>query len=52
MHPEQDVEDLEDDAGLAAMHTAVRGAIMLNDTGLLEALLSEENVMDSIGALE
>jgi Component of IIS longevity pathway SMK-1 len=43
---------LEDEAGLAAMHTAVRGAIMLNDTGLLEAMLSEENVMDVIGALE
>lgn len=34
------------------MHTAVRGAIMLNDTGLLEAMLAEQNVMDVIGALE
>ncbi len=50
--PAQDMEDLEDEGGLAAMHTSVRGAIMLNDTGLLEAMLAEQNVMDVIGALE
>jgi len=30
----------------------MRGTIMLNDAGLLEALLAEENVMDVLGALE
>ncbi|KAK9907487.1 hypothetical protein WJX75_004578 [Coccomyxa subellipsoidea] len=45
-------EDLEDEESLKHMYFIVRGAIMLNDAALLEAFLSEENVMDTVGALE
>ncbi|EIE26200.1 DUF625-domain-containing protein [Coccomyxa subellipsoidea C-169] len=45
-------EDLEDEESLRHMYFIVRGAIMLNDAALLEAFLSEENVMDTVGALE
>ncbi|GFR48535.1 hypothetical protein Agub_g10432 [Astrephomene gubernaculifera] len=45
-------EDLEDSEGLTHMYAIVRGAIMLNDSGLLEEMLREEHVMDVLGALE
>ncbi|KAK9804713.1 hypothetical protein WJX72_001481 [[Myrmecia] bisecta] len=45
-------EDLEDAACLAHLYTVMKGAIMLADTNLLELLLSEEHVMDVVGALE
>ncbi|KAK9823072.1 hypothetical protein WJX81_007297 [Elliptochloris bilobata] len=45
-------EDLEDSESLRHLHAILRGTIMLNDTSLLEVLLSEENVMDVVGALE
>lgn len=44
------VEDLEDQESLRHLYVIVRGAIMLNDTQLLELLLSEENVMDVVRA--
>ncbi len=45
----QQCEDLEDEESLRHMYFIVRGAIMLNDAALLEAFLSEENVMDTVG---
>ena len=45
----QQCEDLEDEESLKHMYYIVRGAIMLNDAALLEAFLSEENVMDTVG---
>ncbi|CAL8462717.1 g2250 [Coccomyxa elongata] len=45
-------EDLEDEESLKHMYYIVRGAIMLNDATLLETFLSEENIMDMLGALE
>lgn len=45
-------EDLEEEESLAQLHVALRAAIMLNDAGLIEALLSEPLVMDVVGALE
>ncbi|CAK0784720.1 hypothetical protein CVIRNUC_007924 [Coccomyxa viridis] len=48
----QQCEDLEDTESLRHMYTIIRGAIMLNDANLLDLLLSEENVMDVVGALE
>ncbi|KAK9839752.1 hypothetical protein WJX84_000549 [Apatococcus fuscideae] len=45
-------EDLEDTEGLRHMYMIIRGAIMLGDFGVLEVLMSEENVMDTVGALE
>ena len=47
----QQCEDLEDAESLRALHGIVRGAIMLNDTSLLELLLTEDNVMDTVGTL-
>lgn len=40
---------MEDEESLKHMYYIVRGAIMLNDAALLEAFLSEENVMDTVG---
>ena len=34
------------------MYMVIRGAIMLGNFGVLEVLMSEENVMDTVGALE
>ena len=48
----QRCEDLEDAEGLRHMYMITRGAIMLGDFGVLEVLMSEENVMDTVGALE
>jgi hypothetical protein len=45
-------EDLEDEEGLKAAHMVVKGAIMLNDVNLLEALFSDEFVVAVVGALE
>jgi len=45
-------EDLEDEEGLKAAHLVVKGAIMLNDVNLLEALFSDEFVVAVVGALE
>ncbi len=44
----QQCEDLEDAESLRALHGIVRGAIMLNDASLLELLLAEDNVMDTV----
>lgn len=41
-------EDLEDTDSLKHLYVIVRGAIMLNSIQLLEALFSEENVMDVV----
>ena len=46
----QQCEDLEDAESLRHMHAIMRGAIMLNDTALLELLLAEDNVMDTVRA--
>jgi len=46
------LEDLEDAEGLANCFKAVKGIVLLNDTHLFELLLSEEMVMDVVGALE
>ncbi|MEW5311181.1 MAG: hypothetical protein WDW38_002917 [Sanguina aurantia] len=45
-------EDVEDADSLSHFYVIMRGAIMLNDTGLLEELLSEKHCMDVLGALE
>jgi protein phosphatase-4 regulatory subunit 3 len=45
-------EDLEDAPSLAALFQALRAAVLLNDTALLEELLREEHVMGVMGALE
>uniref|UniRef100_A0A061R721 Protein phosphatase 4 regulatory subunit 3 n=1 Tax=Tetraselmis sp. GSL018 TaxID=582737 RepID=A0A061R721_9CHLO len=45
-------EDLEDRDSLNHLYKIVKGAIMLNETALFELLLSEDNVMDVVGALE
>ena len=47
-HVLQQCEDLEDAESLRALHGIVRGAVMLNDTSLLELLLAEGNVMDAV----
>ena len=44
----QQCEDLEDEESLKHMYYIVRGAIMLNDAGLMETFLAEENVMDTV----
>lgn len=46
------LEDLEDAEGLVNCFKAVKGVVLLNDTNLFELLLSEEMVMDVVGALE
>jgi protein phosphatase-4 regulatory subunit 3 len=45
-------EDLEDRESLHLMYRLVRGLVLLNDASLFDELLSEENVMDVVGALE
>jgi protein phosphatase 4 regulatory subunit 3 len=45
-------EDLEDEETLSAAHAVVKAAILINDTALLETLLSDEFAIDVIGALE
>lgn len=45
-------EDLEDEESLVAAHAAVKAAILLNDTALLETMFAEDVVMDVVGALE
>ncbi|KAH7621274.1 hypothetical protein Ndes2526B_g03615 [Nannochloris sp. 'desiccata'] len=45
-------EDLEDEETLAAAHAVVKSAILINDTALLETLLSDDFAIDVIGALE
>lgn len=45
-------EDIEDEESLVAAHVAMKAAILLNDTALLEALFTEDIVMDVVGALE
>ncbi len=45
-------EDLEDEETLVAAHVVVKYAILINDTALIETLLSDEFAMDVIGALE
>jgi protein phosphatase-4 regulatory subunit 3 len=45
----QTCEDLENTEALTHLYTIVKGAIMLNETTLLEVLLNEENVMDVVG---
>jgi len=46
------VEDLEDAESLAYIFKALKGVVLLNDTNIFEFILSEENVMDVVGALE
>ena len=45
-------EDIEDEEGIKAGHALVKGAIMLNDVNLLEAMFSDELVVLVVGALE
>lgn len=45
-------EDLEDEEGIKAAFVFVKGAILLNDTALLELLFSEDHIMQVVGALE
>lgn len=45
-------DDLEDEDSLKQLYYILKGVIMLNSNQLLEMLLSEENVMDVVGALE
>lgn len=45
-------EDLEDRHSILAAHALVKGLIMLNDTNILEILLSDDNIVRVVGALE
>eukprot|EP00963_Diacronema_lutheri_P010015 scaffold945_cov382-Pavlova_lutheri.AAC.2 len=47
-----DLEDLEDCERLKTMHLLVQNLFLLNDAGLIEAMLCEENIVDVMGALE
>ena len=46
----QTCEDLEDIGSLRQLYVIIKGAIMLNDTNLLETMFSEEHVMDVVRA--
>lgn len=46
----QTSEDLENAEALTHLYIIMKSAIMLNDTNLLEHLLSEENVMDVVSS--
>uniref|UniRef100_A0A6U9QNZ0 Serine/threonine-protein phosphatase 4 regulatory subunit 3-like central domain-containing protein n=1 Tax=Picocystis salinarum TaxID=88271 RepID=A0A6U9QNZ0_9CHLO len=48
----RDLEDLEDGDRLKTMHAVIQNIFLLNDAGLIEAMLCEENIMDVMGALE
>jgi len=45
-------EDLEDDEGIKAANRLITGAILLNDTNLLELMFSERHVVQVVAALE
>ena len=47
-HSGQTCEDMEDEESLRHLYTIIRSAILLNDAALLELLLSEDNVMDTV----
>ena len=47
-----DAEDLEDVDSLRRLHVIFRGAFLLHDATLIEALVSEDAYMDVLGALE
>lgn len=44
----QSCEDLEDAESLRHLFDIVKSIIMLNDTNIMEALFSQENVMDMV----
>ena len=44
----QSCEDLEDTESLRHLFEIIKGTIMLNDTGILEVLFAEDNVMDTV----
>jgi protein phosphatase-4 regulatory subunit 3 len=46
------IEDLEDAESLVLTFKAVKGIVLLNDTTLFDHLLSDDTVMDVVGALE
>ena len=45
-------EDLDDAEGCAGVARVVKALVLLNDTALLEALVSAEHFLDVVGALE
>jgi protein phosphatase-4 regulatory subunit 3 len=45
-------EDLEDIDSISAVHSLIKGAVMLNDVTLLELLFSEEHVVAVVASLE
>jgi len=47
-----DCEDLEDEAGLAAIHKTIKTLVFLNDTALYEILFNEDNLLNVIGTFE
>lgn len=46
----QTCEDLENAEALTHLYVIMKSAVMLNDSNLLEHLLSEENVMDVVSS--
>ena len=48
----QSCEDLEDTESLRHLFEIIKGTIMLNDTGILEVLFAEDNVMDTVSCLQ
>ena len=44
----QSCEDLEDTESLRHLFEIIKGTIMLCDTGIMEALFAEDNVMDTV----
>lgn len=46
------IEDLEDENGRLESFRLIKGAIALNDTSLLELMLSDDNIETVVGALE